>query len=197
MSKPAKSDRFESVVAEAPPMTEATPVAAAKKATLKVELGGDEIIQLSIKPSLWFVAIVSFKWVAAVGLLGGALAIALGGGWSRQAAIAYQVLLSIAAVGVGIGALQWASCTYVLTNRRVMAFKGIRVVDVTECPLARIADVQLFCTWYHRFLRLASIRMTPADKRGASVTWEHLARAPEIEETLERAVRKAQSSDSP
>jgi len=53
-----------SVLAEAPPAVKAAPVAVAKAAA-KLELDGDEIIQLSIKPSLWYIPIVSLNVVVA------------------------------------------------------------------------------------------------------------------------------------
>lgn len=195
MSKPIRTDCFDAAVAEAPPVTDA-PAIASKKAAAKVELGGDEIIQFSIRPSLWFVAIVSATWVIGLGLVAAAVAIvAFRGGWTHQTPIVYQVLVAVAAVRAGVATLQWASRLYLLTNRRVMRIKGVLKPDVAECQLARISRVDVYAGWYHRPLRLGSIQMTPGSGDGPPVVWEHLAHADDVHAKLVRAIRKAQSGE--
>ncbi len=183
---------FPSTVAEVPPAVEANPVATAKTAAKLELLDGDEVIQLSIKPSLWYIPLVSLGWVGAVGLLAVALALALRNGWTREGLIAFQVLVGLAALRLGIATLQWASRLYVLTNRRVMRFKGVLSVTVAECRLARISAIDLQAPLYARALRLGSIRMQPADEGLPPLTWDDVARPHEIHEILERAIRKAQ-----
>lgn len=191
MSKP---DRFDSVVTEAPPGVEAAPVRAAK-ATAEVTLDGDELVQISIKPSAWFIPLVSLKWLLAMGLLGAALLVAARGGWSREGFIAFQVAMCVAALRVAIATLQWASRLYVLTNRRIMRFAGFVSVHVAECPLSRISKADLSIAGYQRPLRLGSITMLPTGERAAPIVWDHLAHPSEIHERLVRAIRKAQSRD--
>lgn len=194
MNQSGQPDRFDAVVAEAPPLAEATTVAA-KKAAAKLELGGDEIIQLSIKPALWYVPLATAPWITAVVVLGVALALLTQGQWTRESAIAYQGLIALLAVCVGIGAVRWASCTYVLTNRRVMRFQGLRHVAFVECPLTRIGGVDLLLTWYQRALGIGTIRMVPSNGRGDTIVWEHIAHPAEVHEMLTRAVRRSQSSE--
>jgi uncharacterized membrane protein YdbT with pleckstrin-like domain len=184
-----KPEPFPSAAAEAPPAVEVAPVATAKTAAKLEMLGGDEVIQLSIKPSLWFIPLVSLGWIVAVGVLVAALAI----GWTREGLIACQVLMCVAALRLGIATLQWASRLYVLTNHRVMRFKGVLSVDVAECRLARISAVDLHAPLYARALRLGSIRMHPADAGVPLLAWDDVAHPQEIHEILERAIRKAQS----
>ncbi|MCK4342336.1 MAG: PH domain-containing protein [Phycisphaerae bacterium] len=189
-----KPDRFESVVADATPGVEATSVTTSKAAA-KLELDGDEIVQLSIKPSLWFIPLVSFKWVLAMALAGAVLAVALRGGWTREGFIAFQVVVGVAVLRVAVAALQWASRLYVLTNRRVMRFMGVLNVDVVECPLAKISRADLKVAWYQHLLRLGTIHMSPAASKATVIVWEQLAHSAEIHERLLRAIRKAQSKE--
>ena len=193
MNKSGQPDRFDAVVAEAPPLSDATPVAAKKAA--KLELGGDEVIQLSIKPAFSYIPLTTGRWITAIVLLGAALALLTQGQWSREAAIAYQVLSALLAVCIGVGAVRWASCTYVLTNRRVMRFQGVRQVDYLECPLARISAVDLNVAWYERLFGVGTITMRPANGRGDTIVWEHVGHPVEVHETLTRAVRRSQSSE--
>ncbi len=185
--------RLDSAVSDASPVGEAAPVVI-EKPVVKLELlDGDEIIQFSIKPSLWFIPLVSAKWVIVAGLLAAVLGVWTRGGWRIETAIAFQVLAALAALRVGIATLEWASRYYVLTNRRVMSFRGVLTVDVAACPLAKISRADLHATPYERALRLGSIRMDPAGTNPSPIMWENLARPGQVHEKLTRAIRKAQS----
>ncbi len=194
MSKPVRTDRFDAAVAEAPPLADVTAVAT-KEARVSLRLDGDEIIQLTIRPSAWFIAIVSVNWIVTLGLLGAALALVTQGRWNTGTAIGYQVIIGLIVARLVVATLQWATRTYVLTNRRVMRFHGVHNVNVAECPLARISRVDNYATWYQRPLRIGTIRMTSADAVHRAVIWEHVAQSEDIHDKLVRAIRKAQSRD--
>jgi len=188
-----RPDPVSGTVAEAQAVAKGNAVAPAQ-AGVRVELDGNEIIELSIKPSWWFIPMVSLKWVLTATLLGALLAIVARGRVSAQVLLAFQVLATIAVLRVGFGALQWASRLYVLTNRRVMRFRGVLNVEVAECPLTRIAGVDLRVLGHQRLLRLGSVVMTPADSNAAPIVWDDLAHPHEVHERLVRAVRRAQGS---
>jgi len=187
-----KPEPFPTTAAEAPPAVKMTPVASANAAAKLEMLGGDEVIQLSIKPSLWFIPLVSLGWIIAVGVLVAALATGLRGSWGREGLFVCQALIGVAALRLAIATLQWASRLYVLTNRRVMRFTGVLSVRVAECPLARISAIDLLVRPQARVLRLGTIRMQPVDAAAVPLTWDDVAHPHEIHEILERAIRKAQ-----
>lgn len=182
----------ESAVAEAPPAVEATPIRATKAVAKLEMLDGDEIIQLSIKPSFWFIPLVSLNWLLATIVPIVAIGFLMSHGWTREGQVGVQVLVAAAALRVGVATLQWASRLYVLTNRRVMRFKGVLMVDVQERRLAKISAVELRAPWYSRVLRLGSIRMSAVNSEVTPLDWDDVGRPHEIHEILERAVRKAQ-----
>lgn len=186
--------RCDSTTTDVAPVSEAQPVAV-QKAAVKLELEGDEIIQFSVKPSLWFIALVSARWVLALALLGAALAIATRGNWGLQTTVALQVLASLAAIRIGVATLEWASRHYVLTNRRVMRFKGIFTADVAACPLAKIGRVDLLVRGHERVLRLGTIRMGSSLPDTPAILWEDLPHPAQIHEALLRAIRKSQSRE--
>jgi len=186
--------RCDSTTTDVAPVSEAQPVAV-QKAAVKLELEGDEIIQFSVKPSLWFIALVSARWVLALALLGAALAIATRGNWGLQTTVALQVLASLAAIRIGVATLEWASRHYVLTNRRVMRFKGIFTADVAACPLAKIGRVDLLVRGHERVLRLGTIRMESSLPDTPAILWEDLPHPAQIHEALLRAIRKSQSRE--
>jgi hypothetical protein len=193
-----RPEPFESVVTEArpeaPPVT--PPVAAPVTAAAKLELlGGDEIIQLSIKPSFWFIPIVSMNVLATAALLMVLLGLANYWRIAEPSTTWFQVLIVGAALRLGIGTLQWASRLYVLTNRRVLRFKGVLNVSVVECRLSKVSRIEVLPTWYGRLLRLGTIRIHSEECQGPPCLWRDVARPDEIREILVKAVRKAQARD--
>lgn len=193
-----KTDPIKSVVVDAPVAAEVPPVVApARVAAAPLELlEGDEIIQLSIKPSPWLIAVVSVRTFAIVVGLGAALSIAMRTGSTPEAMFPFHVLTGILAVRVGLGTLQWASRLYVLTNRRVLRFRGVFQVDLAECRLTKIRDVGLEMPWYGRWLRLGTVRLRAAEGQAGTLDWNEVARPQEMHEILTRAIRKAQNGRS-
>jgi uncharacterized membrane protein YdbT with pleckstrin-like domain len=176
-----------------PAPIEAAAVPAAKAAQAAAVLRGDEIIELSLRPSHWMILIQSFRVLVAMTLLATALAVSARHGWTWWALLGFQACLAVAALRIFLATLQWASRLYVLTNRRVMRFQGIFTVELRECPLARISAADLSATWYEALLRLGSVRMKPDTDRHQVVTWKHINRPREIHERLLRAIRQSQS----
>ena len=156
-------------------------------------LEGDEIIELSIKPSLWFIVIVSLRFIFAVAAAAILIAwAARNAGSPLEAYVAPLALLSVVA-RVVIAALQWASRVYILTNRRVMCVAGVLGVAVDDCRLRLVGATNLELSPAPRLLGLGTIRITPGGEKPRSIAWEHVARAGEIYAKLIRAVKKAQS----
>jgi len=149
------------------PVFSGTSPAGANKGTLDAQpladllpahlLDGDEIVILAIKPSLWFVLFVSWRWLVVLGLVA-----AWGSGWGArlpwiQPRMVVQAAVALMAARVGFAMLQWVSKLYVLTNRRVLRLTGIFNVHVFECALDRIQNTFLTCSWYERLFSLGTI----------------------------------------
>lgn len=156
-------------------------------------LDDDEVVELSIKPSLWFIAIVSVRVVAVAVLLAAAVVLASGDSGSVFAAYFVTLATLAAVVRVVVASMQWASRVYVLTNRRVMRLSGVLTVALTECALRRVEGTRLRQDPVQRQLRLGTICVGPVGGCEAPIVWEHVARAEEIHERVVRAIRKAQS----
>jgi hypothetical protein len=153
-------------------------------------LDGDEIIQLCIKPSHWFIAIVAARTV------GMSLLFACAALWVRSAAGALADLALVAAAGAGVmrlmlASLQWASSLYVLTNRRVVRFRGVMSVQREERMLTELDDPEVTVSAPQRWLRLASIAMPCVHGRREPLRWEHLSNAAEVHEQVLVARRRA------
>ena len=155
-------------------------------------LEGDEIIQLSIKPSLWFVPLVSANIVVPF-LMIAAIAAAVGTSfeWNPVVMLVFKMAIIGTVIRIAFASLQWASRLYLLTNRRVMTFRGVLNVQVSQSPLSRIAEAQLESAWYQGLLGLGAVRMLPRRETDEPLSWTYLARPGEVHELLSRAIRKS------
>lgn len=155
-------------------------------------LDGDEIIQLSIKPSLWYVPLASANMVVAMSMIA-AVAAAVGTSleWSPMVLLVFQMAIVCAVVRVAYASLQWASRLYLLTNRRVMTFRGVLSVSVTQLRLDRIAEADLCPEWYERPMGLGTVRLKPLSQAEDSLSWTYLARPSEVHEMLARAIGRS------
>ncbi len=156
-------------------------------------LDKDEIVEFSIKPSLWFVAIVSARFVLLVGVLAAIVAVVTRDSGTQFAAYAASLAVLATVLRVVVASLQWASRVYILTNRRVMRFSGVLTVTIAECPLKQIKQTNLRLEAVQRVLRLGSICVTPTAEQGTTIVWNHVAKVGEIYERVIRAIRRAQS----
>lgn len=156
-------------------------------------LDGDEIVQLSIKPSLWFIPAVALPTMLAMAIVGAiGVSLSVSAGWAHSGMMIFQVASLASCVRVAIASLQWASRLYVLTNRRVMCFRGVFSVYSAECRLDKISDVRLDSAWYLSALRVGSIVMSSLVVPRGDVSWTYVARPREVHELLLRAIHRAQ-----
>ncbi len=151
-------------------------------------LDGGEIVLLAIKPSLWFIPMVSGRWIAGAAALIAAARLApqLNIGWPIV-----QLLVGLVLARLAWGTLQWSTRLYVLTNRRVMRIRGVFNVQIFECPLTRLAGVAVNVSLSERILRLGTIHLAAAGTPGESASWRAVARPAEIHEQLRRAIERA------
>lgn len=192
MTKPPAAEPVNSVVAEAPPV--ALPVR--KRARLEL-LDGDEIIQISVRPSPWAILLYALRPACALLLVAVAVVLASRGEPSLMASIALAVVSLGIFASIIAATLAWGSQLYVLTNRRVLSFRGVFSVAVEQCVLRNLTGAELESRWPEPLLRLGSVRLTPKDADCPPMRWEHLAHPAEVHEILERAIGRSRSGFQP
>jgi len=173
----------------------AGPATYAEEQTIPAHLlDGGEVVELKLKPSLWFIVFVSLRT-----LLAAMLVVVLSHSLSRvlepvylTQALVVKTATGLAAARLVVAALQWVSRLYVLTNRRVMSIRGVFHVDIFECPLARIQNTFLSLTLYERVLGLGTIGFATAGTAGVEATWENINHPLEIHERVRGAIRRCQ-----
>ena len=155
-------------------------------------LADEERVIFAIKPSLWSIVFVSFRTVAAASLL--ALATYILGPVLRLGDYGLYLIevCGLVILGrVGFALLQWASRTYVLTDRRVIRIRGVLTIDIFQSSLNRIQNTFMVLTLPARFFGLGDIQFTTAGTGAVEAIWRHLKHPLPIHHQLLRAMNAA------
>jgi hypothetical protein len=152
-----------------------------------------EVVILAVKPSRWFALLVSWPWIVLAGIV--AVATWLAGGALAASHTARLVVLACCAVActrVTVACFQWLGRLYVLTDRRVLRFRGIFREEVYGCPLRHLLHVHLSATLPERALGVGSLLFQGDDRAPAGEGhWLHLARPQEVLRLVEEARHRA------
>jgi len=155
-------------------------------------LAHDETVIFAIKPSLWAIGFVSFRTVAAASLLA-LLTYILSPAFHLGKYGLYLIeLCGLVVLGrIGFALLQWASRTYVLTDRRVIRIRGVLTIDIFQSSLTRIQNTFMVLTLPQRVFGLGDIEFTTAGTGGVEAVWRHLKNPLPIHHQLLRAMNAA------
>lgn len=153
----------------------------------------DEQIILALKPSGWFVLLVSVPgWIviAAAAIVADLLRYK-----AHFVSRDHIVTLAVAAglVRLAIAVAQWLARVYLLTDRRVLRVMGVLHVRVFEAPLARVQNTFLSMTLIERLLGLGTILFATAGTGAAEAGWWLIARPREVHAIVVETIRRAQS----
>lgn len=149
-----------------------------------------EVVQLILKPSIWFIPLTSLIFAAAVAICGMAATLWL----PKHVAWYYvQAALFLIAGRLMWATIQWVNRLYILTDQRVVRLSGAFNVEIFDCPLRRISHTRVVKNFRERLLRLGSIEIQPADETKSPGLWQTISRPREVEAMVREAIRKAQS----
>jgi hypothetical protein len=149
-----------------------------------------EVIQLILKPSLWFILLSTLRFAAAVLILmisAKLLDLHLPG-----PNLAYQEL-GIFVLGGRLmwAVLQWMGRWYVLTDMRIVRLAGVFSTDVFDCPLRKVARTRVLRSMRERLTRLGTIEIVPGDESAPAGYWMTIARPLEVHEQIVAAINRA------
>jgi hypothetical protein len=163
-------------------------------------LNEGEIVILAIKPSIWFVAIVSWQ-VIAVGCIVPLAAHVTAWLFETDLPVDQDTLnlicLAAMAARLCTACLQWMGRLYVLTNLRVLRIKGLLRPDVWSCLLTQISEVRLWSTALNRLIGLGSLQFIGSSTRQstpcqvtADTAWIHIAQAARVQQIIQATISK-------
>ncbi|MFW5839166.1 MAG: PH domain-containing protein, partial [Planctomycetota bacterium] len=107
--------------------------------------------------------------------------------------LAYLVpaCMVIALLRVYLACLQWMKRVYILTNRRVIRFRGLFRTEIFDCPLTGIQSASLSQSSGERFFRVASLFFEIPGMEPDAGVWLHLPRPHDVEEIVQQALRQS------
>ena len=138
-----------------------------------------EAVVFELKPSLWYVLIVSLP-IAAAGV-----ALVLLACLVEEVAYVWRhwaLVIGIWAVGlrVAVGFLEWLACTYVLTDRRILKQYGVVNVCVRCVGLEEIESTFVAQAAFQRAVGIGTIFFRCGHREREAQAWEHIRRPKEI-----------------
>ena len=172
-------------------MSTAVAVPRAVPHALQAVLHPDEIIILLIRPSPLYIVLSSFGTLVASAI--GALVLAYAGQfswspWSDVHAAAFGI--GLAGMRLAWAWLDWINHAYALTDRRVIARRGVLRTMLAEAPLTRIQNTIVVQSMRERVCFLGTIGFATAGRGTFDAFWESVATPFEVHrkvlETIER-----------
>ena len=149
-----------------------------------------EVVILALKPSLWFILLVSGRWLIAAAAVIATVQVSgeyLDRSWALRLV---QGAILVAAVRLVIAAMEWLGRVYVLTDRRVMRLKGVVRIDLFECQLSRIQQVVLTAPLAERVVLCGTLLFYTAGTDTFDAAWETLAHPIAVYRTVMEAVER-------
>ena len=178
MTEAAGGDRDERVPFAAAPATAAPAVpASAVPGSVQAVLSPDEIVILVLRPSVLYIVLSSLGTLAASAVIAATLAWAstfAWSAWSEPGGIAVGVLL--AAARLTWGWLDWYTHAFVLTDRRVIARRGVLRTALYEAPLVMIQNTVVVQSLRERIFGLGTIGFATAGRSTFDAYWETVRR---------------------
>ena len=142
-----------------------------------------EVIVFELKPSLWYVVLVSLPIATAgVALLLLSFALTQVPEYWRQ----WGAVVGVWVVGVrGLaGLLQWLGRTYVLTDRRVITQSGVVDVQVQSLNLEDIEAAFVAQASAQRVLGIGTLFFRAVALQCGTLAWEHIKRPDQVRERV-------------
>jgi hypothetical protein len=168
---------------------------AQERAMARELLEDGEVIHLAIRPSLWFVPLISGPLV--LGALLFAIVLRLEG---PQLGVyippyALAMLWAMAAMArLFAGSIQWLGRLYVLTNRRLITVRGVARFRVFQCPLAKVGGLRVSAGAFERLLGLGTLVFDAPPGAGAIGPWVNLARPQSVSQQIRQAISRCKVS---
>jgi len=154
-------------------------------------LADGEVIILELKPSPWFIPLVSGPVV----VLGIIVLLAADLPLVSRAVPSWQTVLRYAGAWImGLrlfwAILQWVGRVYVLTDRRVICQRGVLNIQVFECRLDRVQNTFIQRTVLQRILGIGTVFFATAGTGAVEAMWQHIRRPAEVHREIDAAIER-------
>ena len=151
-----------------------------------------EVVILLLKPSPFFIALTSLRFVAIVALLVTAVFLFdLNDRFHLNTVAVIEAGIFLAAGRLMFAVLQWMARLYVLTDLRVLRISGVFNVQIFDCPLRKVARTRVLQSTRDRLLGVGSIEIIPSDEDEPEGVWQTIAKPRIVHEQLVATINKA------
>jgi uncharacterized membrane protein YdbT with pleckstrin-like domain len=170
---------LDSALATRAQATTASPavVAPVLPAAVQAALSPDEIVILVLRPSLLYIPLSSLGTLGASAIIAVTLAWASmyeWSAWSEAGGISVGVIVACARLSWAW--LDWYTHVFVLTDRRVIARRGILRTALYEAPLVQIQNTVVVQSLRERIFGLGTIGFATAGRSTFDAFWEMVRR---------------------
>lgn len=173
-------------------LTQTGSVGLTQSATRRGEFGllsDSEIIILAVKPSLCYVLFVSARWLAVLLPVTIISCLSAQMGWfDVQARVLLAISLTAIIIRLAFALLQWQSRAYILTNLRVLRIRGVMRIEMFQCSLLQLKNVQLTAGFGERILGLGTIGMVRDSSGSAQAHWRNMRRPEQVRRKIIEAI---------
>jgi len=158
---------------------------------LQAVLHPDETIILLIRPSPLYIVLSSFGTLVAAAIGALVLAYAAQFPWSPWTDVhAATFGIGLAGMRLAWGWLDWINHAYALTDRRVIARRGVLRTMLTEAPLARIQNTIVVQSMRERLCFLGTLGFATAGRGTFDAFWESVATPFEVHRKVLEAIER-------
>lgn len=149
-----------------------------------------EIVQLILKPSLWFIPLSSLRFLAFTLIV--MIGIKIG---QHPAPGAYRPYAELGAAVIGgrlvWATLQWMGRLYILTDYRILRISGVFYVDIFDCPLRRVERTRLWAGVADRLFRVGSIDIVPQNETCPFRPWQMVSHSARVHAQIQATIARS------
>lgn len=160
-------------------------------------LDDGEVILLAVRPSAWFVLLLSWPAVVLAALVLAAISITvdvLNLPLPTERQLLALGCLAAVALRLSVALLQWIGRLYLLTDRRVLRIGGLFRGDIAQMSLKDIEQTSASASTGERAVNVGSIHFCGPDGLIPEVSWLHINNVEEarriIDETLSQSRKR-------
>lgn len=155
-------------------------------------IDGNEIVLLSVKPSMWRPLFDALPWVAAGAALAAAALSFDRAVPGLSVRVTAQALASIGFIRLGVAVIRWVPRWYMLTNRRLIHLDGVRTLRVTSCSLLDLRNTMVDASVAERIVGLGTIHFLACEPTPHAVPpWTSVPEPDAVHSRIRRAVENA------
>jgi len=174
-------------------MTPTAPTEAVVADDVAVEqmlLQDGEIVVLSLRPSPWYVLLVSAPVVVLAGLVAAVAALvqAAGMGWGDRSV--YLVCAVVAGLRVVVACVQCVGLRYVLTSRRILRLRTLLSTSAIQFPLELVEQANVAAGVGERLLRVGDMVFVDREGRPFSEGWRCVSQPAEVGDLINETIRR-------